>query len=272
MPPHNFGGIMTVGSTTQPIVRDGLKPGDLVLITGAGGGFGRAFALRFAGMGARLALWDVNVASGEETLRLVRAAGGEGAFYAVDLADAAAIERTAEATMRDLGTPYALINNASMYPRATVIDMPRAAFEKTIAVNLVAPWHICHLFGPAMMKEGRGVVINISSCRAMDPTPTGANYAASKAALISLTKTLAAEWAKHNIRVNAILPGVSMTAQPLENTTPEELIERGKKLVPLGRIGYPEDMAGLAAFLVSPDAAYMTGQGIAMTGGRTMIP
>jgi NAD(P)-dependent dehydrogenase (short-subunit alcohol dehydrogenase family) len=106
----------------------------------------------------------------------------------------------------------------------------------------------------------------------MDPTPTGANYAASKSALISLTKTLAAEWAKHNIRVNSILPGVSMTAQPLENTTPEELIARGKKLVPLGRIGYPEDMAGLAAFLVGPDAAYMTGQGIAMTGGRTMVP
>ena len=106
----------------------------------------------------------------------------------------------------------------------------------------------------------------------MDPTPTGANYAASKAALISFTKTLAAEWAEHNIRVNSILPGVSLTAQPLENTTPEELIARGKKQVPLGRIGYPDDMAGLAAFLVSSDAAYMTGQGIAMTGGRVMVP
>jgi 3-oxoacyl-[acyl-carrier protein] reductase len=256
----------------ETITRDGLKPGDLAVITGAGGGFGRAFALRFAALGARLALWDVNAESGAETLRLVKAAGGTGAFYAVDLGDGAAIERAAEAVQKDLGTPYALINNASTYPRATVIAMTRTDFERTIRVNLTAPWHICHLFGPAMIAAGRGVVINIASCRAMDPTPTGANYAASKAALISLTKTLAAEWAQHNIRVNSILPGVSMTAQPLENTTPEELIARGKKLVPLGRIGYPEDMAGLAAFLVSPDAAYMTGQGIAMTGGRTMLP
>lgn len=254
------------------IARDGMKPGDLAVITGAGGGFGRAFALRFSALGARLALWDVNEESGEETLRQVKAAGGQGVFHAVDLGDGAAIEKAVQAVRTELGTPYAIINNASTYPRATVVDMSRDDFERTIRVNLTAPWHICHLFGPAMIAAARGVIINISSCRAMDPTPTGANYAASKSALISLTKTLAAEWAKHNIRVNSILPGVSMTAQPLENTTPEELIERGKKLVPLGRIGYPDDMAGLAAFLVSPDAAYMTGQGIAMTGGRTMIP
>jgi len=257
---------------SETIVRDGLKPGDLAVITGAGGGFGRAFALRFAKLGARLALWDVDIGNGEETLRQVEAAGGRGAFYAVDLGEGAAIEKAVRAVQAELGTPYAVINNASTYPRAPVVEMKRQDFERTIRVNLTAPWHICHLFGPAMIEAGRGVVINIASCRAMDPTPTGANYAASKAALISLTKTLAAEWARHNIRVNSILPGVSMTAQPLENTTPEELIERGKRLVPLGRIGYPEDMAGLAAFLVSPDAAYMTGQGIAMTGGRTMIP
>jgi NAD(P)-dependent dehydrogenase (short-subunit alcohol dehydrogenase family) len=153
-----------------------------------------------------------------------------------------------------------------------VLDMTRSDFERTLAVNLVAPWYICKLLGPSMIATKRGVVINIASSRAMDPTPTGANYAASKAALISLTKTLASEWAEHNIRVNSILPGVSLTAQPLENTTPEELIARGKKQVPLGRIGYPDDMAGLAAFLVSSDAAYMTGQGIAMTGGRVMVP
>jgi NAD(P)-dependent dehydrogenase (short-subunit alcohol dehydrogenase family) len=256
----------------QEIVRDGLKPGDVAVITGAGGGFGRAFALRFASLGARLALWDVSAESGEETARQVKAAGADARFYTVDLADAGAIETAVAAVLADFGTPYLLVNNASIYPRASVIDMQRAAFEKTIAVNLIAPWHICHLFGPAMTKASRGVVINVASCRAMDPTPNGANYAASKSALISLTKTLAAEWAKHNVRVNSILPGVSMTAQPLENTTVEELIERGKKLIPLGRVGYPEDMAGVAAFLASPEAAYMTGQGIAVTGGRTMIP
>lgn len=257
---------------TDGIARDGLKPGDLAVITGAGGGFGRAFALRLAGMGARVALWDIDGARGAETLRQVEAEGGKGAFYAVDLAQAEDISRAVEATLADLGTPYIVINNASTYPRATVIDMARADFERTLAVNLTAPWHICKLFGPAMIAAKRGIVINIASNRAMDATPNGANYAASKSALISLTKTLAAEWAAHNIRVNSILPGVSMTAMPLENTTPEELIERGKKQVPLGRIGYPEDMAGVAAFLVSPDAAYITGQGIVVAGGRGMVP
>ena len=97
-------------------------------------------------------------------------------------------------------------------------------------------------------------------------------YACTKAAILSLTKTVALEWAKHNIRCNCIIPGVSFTAQPLENTTPEELIARGQKRIPLGRIGYPDDMAGLAAYLVSADAAYMTGQGVAMNGGAVLVP
>ena len=102
---------------------------------------------------------------------------------------------------------------------------------------------------------------------------SGAAYACSKAAILSLTKSLALEWAKHNIRVNAIIPGVSLTAQPLgEGLSPEELIERGRKTIPLGRIGYPDDMAGLASFLASADAAYMTGQGVAMNGGRVLVP
>jgi NAD(P)-dependent dehydrogenase (short-subunit alcohol dehydrogenase family) len=127
-------------------------------------------------------------------------------------------------------------------------------------------------FGPKMLANKRGVVINICSGRAVEGTPNGANYACSKAALLSLTKSLALEWAKHNVRVNAIIPGVSFTAQPLENTTAEELLERGRKTIPLGRVGYPEDVAGLAAYLASADAAYMTGQGVAINGGRVLIP
>jgi NAD(P)-dependent dehydrogenase (short-subunit alcohol dehydrogenase family) len=122
-----------------------------------------------------------------------------------------------------------------------------------------------------MIAAKRGVVINIASGRALEGAVNGANYAATKAAILNFTKTLALEWAKHNVRVNAIIPGVSFTAQPLEGTTPEELLSRGKK-VPLGRIGYPDDVAGLGAYLASADAAYMTGQGIVMNGGQVMRP
>ncbi len=254
------------------VARDGIKPGDLVLVTGAGGGFGRAFCERFARGGAKVAAWDIDPASAEETVRSIKAAGGEATFFKVNLAEPAEIATAAERTLAIYGTPYCIINNASIYPRAPLIEMPPEAWERTLKVNIPAPFLILRTFGPKMIAQGRGVVINIASGRALEGAAKGAGYACTKAAMLSLTKTLALEWARHNIRVNAIIPGVSFTAQPLENTTPEELVERGKKTIPLGRIGYPEDMAGLAAFLASSDASYMTGQGVAMNGGRVLVP
>jgi NAD(P)-dependent dehydrogenase (short-subunit alcohol dehydrogenase family) len=254
------------------IARDGIKPGDVVVVTGAGGGFGRAFCNRFARAGARIAAWDFNRQAGEETVAQVKTAGGEARFFPVDLSETAQIAAAVEQTLAAYGAPYLIINNASIYPRANVIDMKVEDWERTLKVNITAPFLIVRAFGPHMLKQKRGVVINIASGRAVEGAPKGANYAASKAAILSLTKSLAMEWAPHNVRVNAIIPGVSLTAQPLENTTPEELLERGRKEIPLGRVGYPEDMAGLAAFMASSDAAYMTGQAVAMNGGRVLVP
>jgi 2-hydroxycyclohexanecarboxyl-CoA dehydrogenase len=254
------------------IVRDGIKPGDVVVVTGAGGGFGRAFCKRFGRAGAKVAVWEINPQAGAETVAQVKAAGGEALFFQVDLSDAAQIASAVEQTLAAYGAPYLVINNASIYPRSTVIDMKVEDWERTLKVNITAPFLIVRAFGPHMLKQKRGVVINIASGRGVEGAPRGANYAASKAAILSLTKTLALEWAPHNVRVNAIIPGVSMTAQPLENTTPEELAERGRKEIPLGRVGYPDDMAGLAAFMASSDAAYMTGQAVAMNGGRVLVP
>src|SRR5215813_8576203 len=254
------------------IARDGIRKGELVVVTGGGGGFGRAFCRRFARDGAKVAIWDVDEKLGRETLSDVEAAGGGARFFKVDLADAAQVAATIAATTAAYGTPYCIVNNASIFPRASVLDMKPEVWERTLKVNITAPWLIVRAFGPGMIARRRGVVINIASGRALEGAANGANYAASKAAILSLTKSLALEWAKHNIRVNAIIPGVSLTAQPLENTTPEELIERGRTTIPLGRLGYPDDMAGLAAYLASADAAYMTGQGVAMNGGRVLVP
>lgn len=253
------------------VVRDGIKPGDVVVVTGGGGGFGRAFSKRFAKGGAKIAIWDYKDDLGEETLRQVKAEGGTAEFIKVDLASHDQITAAIAATRKLLGDPYLLINNASIYPRHSSLEMPLDAWEKTFKVNITAPMFLAQAFAPAMIKAKRGIIINIASGRAFEGTPSGANYACTKAAIVSLTKTLAIEWAKHNIRVNSIVPGVSFTAQPLENTDPEELVERGRLTIPLGRIGYPEDMAGLAAFLASSDAAYMTGQAVAMNGGRVLI-
>jgi 2-hydroxycyclohexanecarboxyl-CoA dehydrogenase len=254
------------------IARDGIKPGDVVVVTGAGGGFGRAFCKRFANARAKVAAWEIDPQAGAETVSQVQDAGGEARLFQVDLSDAGQIAAAVEQTLAAYGTPYLIINNASIYPRASVIDMKVEDWERTLRVNITAPFLIVRAFGPHMLKQKRGVVINIASGRAVQGAPRGANYACSKAAILSLTKTLALEWASQNVRVNAIIPGVSMTAQPLENTTPQELAERGRKEIPLGRVGYPDDMAGLAAFLASSDAAYMTGQAVAMNGGRVLVP
>ena len=254
------------------IARDGMKPGDLAVITGAGGGFGRAFARRFARLGARLSLWDIDEKAGEAIVVEARALGADAQFLKVDLADPAAIDAAVGNTLSSMGTPYCIINNASVFPRGEVLELSLADWDLTLKVNITAPFLIVKSFGPTMIEEGRGNVINLASGRALEGAPKGANYACTKAAILSLTKSLALEWARHGIRVNAIVPGQSLTAMPLAATPEEKLHANAKTRVPLGRIGYPEDMAGLAAFLVSPDAAYMTGQGVAMNGGVVMVP
>lgn len=255
------------------VPRDGIKIGDVVLVTGGGGGFGRAFSRRFARGGARVAVWDVDRKAGEDIVRDIAAEGGEASFVEADLASSADIEAAVMRTLEIVGVPYCIVNNASIYPRASVIEMTPQVWERILKVNITAPFLILRAFGPHMIAQKRGVVINIASGRGVEGAANGAGYACSKAAILSLTKSLALEWARHNIRVNAIIPGVSLTAQPLEGgISADELIERGRKTIPLGRIGYPDDMAGLAAFLASADAAYMTGQGMAMNGGRVLVP
>ena len=254
------------------IIRDGFKSGDPVVITGGGGGFGRAFAKRFGANGGRIAVWDVDPASGEETVRQVQAAGGEARFFRVDLADAADIARTAKATIGAFGAPYCVINNASVFPRGAVLELSLEDWEWTLRVNLTAPFLIVKAFGPVMIEKKRGCIINIASGRALEGAPKGANYAATKAGIVSLTKSLALEWAPHGIRVNTLVPGQSLTAMPMAATPADKLIANAATHVPLGRIGYPEDMAGLAYFLASADAAWMTGQGVAMNGGAVMTP
>ena len=258
--------------TTDGIARDGLKSGDIAIVTGGGGGFGRAFCLRLSRMGARIAIWDIDEKEGAETLRQVTENGGDAIFFHVDLSDAESIANASRKTLDTMGVPYCIINNASVFPRGEVIELSLAHWDLTLKVNITAPFLIARTFGPLMIEQGRGVVINLASGRAIEGAAKGANYACTKAAILSLTKSLALEWARHGIRVNAIIPGQSLTAMPLVATTEAAMHEQARTRNPMGRIGYPEDVAGLAAYLVSADAAYVTGQGIAINGGSVMIP
>ena len=232
------------------------ESGDVVVVTGAAQGIGRAIALRLAGMGARLALWDTQREGVAETAALCRRAGTEAHSYQVDVSNWSDVEAAAGETKNAFDAPFALINNAGIFPRAAILECDPAVWERVLRVNLIGDFLCVRALCPSMVAKGRGAVVNIAS---------------SKAGIVSFTKSLALEVAGANIRANCIVPGLTETAQPLEDMTLEELHGLGRT-IPLGRVGQPEDVAGVVAFLLGTDAAFITGQVIAVNGGAIMIP
>ena len=220
----------------RAIVRDGFKAGDVVVVTGCARGFGRAISLRLARDGARLAVWDLIDDEGESTAAACRDAGAEAEYFHCDMGEAGDIQAAAMATLAKYGNVFAVINNAGIHPRSPSIEVPLEMWNRTLAVNLTGSFYNAQAFAPGMKQAGRGIIINFASGRAIEGAPMGIHYAASKAGIIAMTKTLATEWAEFGIRANCIIPGVSETRQPLEagGTTLESLRERGKS-IPLGR-------------------------------------
>lgn len=249
-----------------------LRADDLVVVTGAAQGFGRAIGRRLALSGARLALWDIDERGAAETAALCCDEGAPIAQgYRVDLGVENDIERVAKRTRDEIGLPFALINNGAIFPRTPILKLSAAEWNHVLAVNLTGAFLCSRQLAPMMVESKRGVIVNISSTTAYLGDPNGAHYSAAKAGLISLTKSLARALAADNIRVNTVVPGIADTAQPLGAMTRDELLARSK-VIPLGRIGQPEDIAGTVAYLLSADAAYITGQALAVNGGAFMLP
>lgn len=262
-----------IEKAARDVVRDGFIPGNLVVVTGCARGFGKAIARRLASEGARLAVWDIIEDEGQATAELCRSAGAkEVNFFQCDMSDPDAVKRTAGRVLDAAGTPFALINNAGINPRTPAIDHPVEMFRKTLDVNVLGTFVCAQAFAKAMIEKKRGRIINLASGRAIQGAVNSVSYGASKGAIVNLTKTLASEWGQYGIRINAIIPGASLTRQPLEaGGTLEDLLESGKA-VPLGRIGFAEDVAGMVVVLLSRDTDYVTGQSIAINGGKIMLP
>jgi NAD(P)-dependent dehydrogenase (short-subunit alcohol dehydrogenase family) len=244
---------------------DRLK-GRAALVTGAGGGIGKAIAARFAAEGARVAIWEIDQAKADAAAREIGAgAMGLQADVAEEAQIAAALGRTLEA----FGRLDIAVNNAIRMFSGPLLDLPRESFEGVLRVGLTGTFLVARAAARHMAQAGGGAIVNIASNAGVEPYPGSGGYSACKAAVIVLTKQMSLEWARHKIRVNAICPGHTLTplTQPMYDDP--AVLEGRSQATPLGRIGRPEDTAAAAAYLASDDAEWVTGSVLMVDGGVT---
>lgn len=237
----------------------------IALVTGAARGIGQAIALQLANDGADLALCDVKVEWLEETANKVKALGRRVETYAMNVADGAAVGEAVNKVVADFSRIDVLVNNAGITRDTLLIRMSEEDWDAVLDINLKGAFLVTKAVVKFMMKQRSGAIVNIASVVGIMGNPGQANYTASKAGLIALTKTTAKELGSRNVRVNAVAPGFIRTA--MTDKLAEPVKEAMLKMVPLGRLGEPEDVAKAVAFLASDAAAYVNGQTLAVCGG-----
>ena len=238
------------------------------VITGASRGIGRACALRLAAQGASIYLAaDGTQAELDDTIAACKQAGAPDAASGIhDMSKDGEAEALIAAAHARLGRIDILVNNAGIRSRKAFEQFTHEDFDRVVAVNLRAPFFASQAVIPIMRRQGGGVIVNMASQLGIVASRFGAIYSLTKAGLIQMTRSLALEFANENIRVNAVCPGPISTEGFISGRNPGELEQRARD-VPIGRFGTPEEVAGVVAFLVSKDAAYMAGHALVMDGG-----
>jgi len=240
----------------------------IVVVTGAGRGIGRAMALKFAVEGADVVCVSRTAENSEKVAGEVRALGRKAWAHAVDVADAAAVSAAAEKILAEAGRVDVLINNAGVTRDGLLMRMSEADWDTVLDTNLKGAFLFTKAFTRALLKQRSGKIINVASIIGLIGNAGQCNYAASKAALIGFTKSAARELASRGITVNAIAPGfieTDMTAAVNEEWR-KELLSK----IPLNRFGQPEEIAEAALFLAGPAGRYITGQVLTVDGGMVM--
>lgn len=248
---------------------EGMLNGKVAVITGAGRGIGRTIALGFSQAGASVMIADINGKSAEEVATEIRSQGGKAESIETDVTSFEQVAQMAQKTLDSFKRIDILVNNAGFMKKAFVSDMTLNEWKSTMDINLGSVFICSKVIGETMAKQKSGSIINLSSFTAYGPFRGGAHYAAAKAGVISFTRTLSAEWGMHNIRVNAIAPGIILTPL-LAQVSLEGSQRRREQLasVPLGRLGKPEEVAAVAIFLASDASSFVSGQIIPVTGAQ----
>jgi NAD(P)-dependent dehydrogenase (short-subunit alcohol dehydrogenase family) len=246
--------------------------GKVALVTGAQQGIGAAIALALAEAGADVALtWLDDKSAAETVAGRIQQAGRRVHLIRADVARLVEIERMVSDTVNQLGAPEILVNNAGVYPRVKLLDMRESDWDYVLDINLKAGCFATIAFTKALLAAGKqsGAVINISS-QAIRGAVRGVHYSASKGGVVSMTRAMALELAPHNVRVNAIAPGMTDTAQPRYGNSDAELIEIARSIPLGGKMLAPDQVARTAVFLASEDANAITGQVLHVNGGSYM--
>ena len=242
--------------------------GKVALVTGAARGIGRAIALAFAKEGADIVVGDVNIQEAENTAKEIQSLGRKSLALDLDVTEYTKVEEAVNKILDKFSKVDILVNNAGITKDNLILRMSQAEWDAVINVNLKGTFHCTKAVSKVMIKQRSGKIINIASIIGIIGNAGQANYAASKAAIIALTKTSAKELAIRNITANAIAPGFIQTDMTAKLS--EELKQKMLGSIPLGKLGSPEDVAGACVFLASSEADYITGQTIVVDGGMVM--
>ena len=241
--------------------------GRAALVTGAASGIGRAIALRLATDGAAVAVLDVDPAGANAVAAEITAQGGTSQAVVADVSDGPAVHAATARARAALGPLHVLVNNAGICSFVPFTDLDEAEWDRMFAVHVKGAFHCTKAALPDLIAAGWGRVVNLSSVGGIKGAPALTHYAAAKAALVGFTRALATEVGVHGITVNAIAPGLVDTPLLVRSRMPEAIRTAQAAQLPVRRIGLPEDIAAACAYLVSPEAGYVTGQVLSPNGG-----
>jgi NAD(P)-dependent dehydrogenase (short-subunit alcohol dehydrogenase family) len=241
--------------------------GRTALVTGAASGIGRAIALRLAAHGAAVAALDVDGAGAASVATEITTHGGACVALTADVASGPAVRDAVAKARTTLGPVHVLVNNAGICTFLAFVDLAEAEWDRMFAVHVKGAFHCTKAALPDMIAAGWGRIVNVSSVGGLKGSPALTHYASAKAALVGFTRALATEVGMHGVTVNAIAPGLIDTPLLVRSRMPETIRRAQAAELPVRRIGVPEDVAAACAYLVSPDAGYVTGQVLSPNGG-----